>query len=94
MWLSQRSGAEPIAPELPYLWAEVVFAIRHEMARTVSDILTRRIPVRFLHAAAAAPQAGELLVAELGLSTAETDRQLADFRADVAREARDLGIDR
>lgn len=95
--LAEPALAEPIAPELPYLWAEVVFAIRHEMARTVSDILTRRIPARFLHAAAAAqaaPRVGELLAAELGLPAAEIDRQVADFRTDVAREAENLGITR
>lgn len=87
--------AERLAPELPYLVAEAVFAIRHEMARTVSDVLTRRLPARFLNAAAAARAAsrvGELLITELGLTAADVDRQVADFRADVAREADELGI--
>jgi glycerol-3-phosphate dehydrogenase len=32
----------PLAPELPYIEAEVVWAARHELARTADDILQRR----------------------------------------------------
>lgn len=76
-------------PVLHYLWAEPVLAIRHEMASTVSDILTRRIPARFLdssQAAAAAPRVGDLLTRELGLSAAEASRQVAEFVAEVDRK--------
>jgi glycerol-3-phosphate dehydrogenase len=34
-----------LVPELPYLQAEVLFAIRHEHARDVEDVLRRRLPV-------------------------------------------------
>ena len=34
-----------IDPELPYLWAEVVHAVRAEHARDVADVLRRRIPL-------------------------------------------------
>jgi biotin synthase len=34
-----------IDPELPYVWAEVRHAVEHELARTVEDVLVRRIPL-------------------------------------------------
>lgn len=40
-------------PELPYVEAEVVWAAREEMARTVEDILARRTRALFLNARAA-----------------------------------------
>jgi glycerol-3-phosphate dehydrogenase len=33
----------PLTPELPYLEAEVVWAARHELARTADDVLQRRM---------------------------------------------------
>lgn len=51
--------AERVAPPLPYVAAEVVWAAREEMARTVDDILARRTRALFLNsraAVAAAPQ--------------------------------------
>ncbi len=91
--IADPSLGERLAAELPYLAAEAVFAIRHEMARTVSDVLTRRLPARFLNAAAAAeaaPRVADLLVSELALPRDLVDRQVAEFRAEVAREVREL----
>ena len=39
---------EPLVPGLPYLKAEARFAVRHEMARTLSDVLDRRTRARLL----------------------------------------------
>ena len=50
-------------PRLPYRTADVVYSIRHEMARTAEDLLARRTRARFLDAAAA--QEAEPLVAAL-----------------------------
>ena len=36
---------ERIDPELSYVWAEVDFAAKHDAARTVEDVLARRVPV-------------------------------------------------
>jgi glycerol-3-phosphate dehydrogenase len=84
---------ERLTPGLPYVWAEAVYAVRHEMARTVSDVLTRRIPVRFLdsaQAAAAAGGVGDLLVAELGVPRDLVDAQIAAFVDDIAAERQEL----
>ena len=40
--------AEPLVPGLPYLRAEAVYAARHEMARSVDDVLSRRTRARLL----------------------------------------------
>ena len=45
--------AEPLDTALPYTGAEVVWAARHEMARTVEDVLARRTRALFLNARAA-----------------------------------------
>ena len=54
---------------LPYLEAEVIWAARWEMARTVEDVLSRRTRALLLNARAAiamAPRVAELLAGELG----------------------------
>jgi glycerol-3-phosphate dehydrogenase len=65
------SLAAPIHSALAYSWAEVVYAARHEMARTVEDVLARRTRALFLNANAslqAATGAAEILARELGRS--------------------------
>jgi glycerol-3-phosphate dehydrogenase len=44
---------EPLHPALPYIGAEVVWAVQQEMARTVEDVLARRTRALFLNAKAA-----------------------------------------
>ena len=56
-------------PQLPYVEAEVVWAARMEMARTVEDVLARRTRALFLDAKAAirmAPRVAAILARELG----------------------------
>lgn len=82
--------AEPLAAGLPYLGAEAVFAVRHEMARTVGDVLARRTRALILNreaASAAAPVVARLMAPELGWDEAETARQLARFEAEAAASA-------
>ena len=59
--------ATPLHPRLPYIAAEVVWAARHEMARTVEDVLARRTRALLLDARAsieAAAIVAPLLAAE------------------------------
>lgn len=73
-------------PLLPYVKAEVIWAARHEMARTVEDTLARRTRALFLNARAAlemAPVVAELMASELGWDEATSAKHLAAFR-DVA----------
>lgn len=75
-------------PRLPYTAAEVVFAARAEMARTVDDVLARRTRALFLDTNAAresAPAVASLLAHELGRDEAWQAEQLRSFAAIVGR---------
>jgi glycerol-3-phosphate dehydrogenase len=75
--------ATKVHPRLPYLKAEVVWAVRHEMARTVEDVLARRTRSLFLDALAsqeAAPTVAELLSAELAQGAEWRAQQVADYQ--------------
>ena len=74
-------------PALPYIQAEVVWAVRHEMARTIEDVLARRMRALFLNARAAlgmAPVVGKLMAGELKWSADQEGKQLGLFH-DVAQ---------
>jgi len=75
---------ELLHPALPYVKAEIVWAVRHEMARTIEDTLARRTRAIFLNARAAsemAPAVADLMAAELGWSERAKDDQITAFRA-------------
>ena len=75
---------EPLHPALPYQRGEVVWHARHEMARTVEDVLARRTRALLLNARAsieAAPSVARLLAAELGRDAAWEQAQVACFTA-------------
>jgi len=72
----------PLHQALPILGAQVIWAVRCEMARTVEDVLARRTRALFLNARAAlemAPAVAELMAAELGQSAPWQENQLRDF---------------
>ncbi len=80
---SDPTLTQPLHPALPYTSAEVIFAIRNEMARTVEDVLARRTRALFLNARAAhqiAPRVADLLAAELKKDTAWKSAQLGAFQ--------------
>jgi glycerol-3-phosphate dehydrogenase len=79
--------AKPLHPALPYTGAEVVWAVRFEMARTVEDVLARRTRALFLNAKAAlamSPCVAELMAAELNCDDAWKAQQLQAFE-EIAR---------
>jgi glycerol-3-phosphate dehydrogenase len=74
---------QPLHPALPVMGAEVVWAVRHEMAVTVEDVLARRTRALFLNAAAAwemAPEVARLMGMELGWNAALRDAQISAFQ--------------
>ena len=73
---------EKIHENMNFIKAEIVWAIRYEMARTVEDILARRVRILFLDARAAissAPLVAEIMAEELGRDKAWQSQQLNDF---------------
>ena len=81
---SETGLSEALHNRLPYLQAEVVWAIREEMARTVEDVLTRRTRAILLDSAAAAeaaPRVAEIMGRELGRDKAWQQQQIEAFRS-------------
>jgi glycerol-3-phosphate dehydrogenase len=81
----------PLVAGLPYLKAEAVHAVRHEMARTLDDVLARRTRARLLArdaSAAAAAAVAAVLAPELGWDERETTRQVEGYRSSVEHERR------
>lgn len=86
--------AERMQDDLPYIWAEVDFAARFDRARTVADVLGRRIPLEYVGldqgldiTDRVAARLGELL----GYSAERVAAQANEYRAIVAnsRQYRD-----
>ncbi len=70
-------------PALPYIGAEVIWAVRQEMARTIEDVLARRMRALFLNAKAALEMAhpvAELMAIELSWSVDFREKQLRIFQ--------------
>ncbi len=68
--------------ELPYLHAEVVWAVRYEMARNVEDVLARRLRILFLNAKSAirmAPVVAGLIARELDYDGEWELNQIREF---------------
>jgi len=89
------SLATPIVPGLAHSRAEVVYAVRNEMARTVDDVLSRRTRARLLArdaSAAAAADVAAVMAGELGWGDAERDRQAERYRALIATERATGGL--
>jgi glycerol-3-phosphate dehydrogenase len=78
----QPTFAARLHPAFAYQRGEVAWHARHEMARTVEDVLSRRTRALLLDARAAieaAPAVAELLAAELDHDAAWQAKQVAEF---------------
>lgn len=77
------SLSDVLHPDLPYTGAEVIWAVRNELARTVEDVLARRTRAILLNAHAsmeAAPRVAELMAQELGRDSQWIDQQVHAYR--------------
>jgi glycerol-3-phosphate dehydrogenase len=81
-YLQYEGYARELHPDLPYTEAEVIFAVSHEMAQTLEDVLARRTRALMLDAKAAlvcAPRVAELMRKELNQDQNWVQQQLAAF---------------
>ena len=81
--------AEPLVPGLAYLRAEAIYAVRHEMATTLDDVLSRRTRALLFDrnaTLAAAPAVASLIGPHLGWDDATAAAQVAHFRDLCAAE--------
>jgi glycerol-3-phosphate dehydrogenase len=73
---------EPLHERLPYLKAEVVWAVRSEMAMTVEDVLSRRTRALLLDAKASvemAPEVARLMAEEMGEDKSWQQKQVEAY---------------
>lgn len=74
--------AEKLHYKLEYTKAEVIWAVRYEMARTVEDVLARRLRALFLDAQTSiemAPTVAQLMAGELNNDKNWESKQIKDF---------------
>ncbi|MGV0110318.1 MULTISPECIES: glycerol-3-phosphate dehydrogenase/oxidase [unclassified Arthrobacter] len=83
------SLGRPLPGADDYLRAEVVFAVTHEGARHVDDVLTRRTRISIEswdRGVSAAPVVAELMAPILGWSEQQAEREVTHYRARVDAE--------
>ncbi len=81
------SLGERIVPENPYLMAEVLYGVQHEMALTLCDVLIRRTHVIYETRGGGLERAravAQLMAPRLGWDEVEIERQVVDYAAQVA----------
>ena len=81
--ISKEDGmSELLSASLGIMKAQVVWAVRHEMARTVEDVLARRVRCQLLDAKESikmAPKVASAMAVELGENKAWEEKQVADY---------------
>ena len=83
--------AEPMQVDLPYVWAEVAFAVEEELARTTEDVLVRRVPLMLVgldQGLDVAERTADLLAARLGWSAAQRAADIDRYARAVADSRR------
>jgi glycerol-3-phosphate dehydrogenase len=86
---ADRTLAEPLEGTDDYLRAEVVYAVTHEGARHLDDVLTRRTRISietFHRGTASAEDTAALMAGALGWSDEQRDREVEHYLQRVAAE--------
>ncbi len=79
---ADESLGECMNDDLPYLWAEAHFAARYDLARTICDVLARRIPLILVgreRGLDCAERVADILAAELGWSDDDRAKRLDEY---------------
>jgi len=82
--IAETLPTELLHPDFPFTKVDVIYAIQHEMACTLEDMLARRIRLLFLDVKVAleiAPEVCKLLQKELGHDELWYESQLKSFRS-------------
>ena len=80
--ISNPEYSKRLSAKYDYTVAEVLWAVRHEMANSVEDVLARRVRLLFIdarEAIAVAPQVAQIMAKELGKSQEWIDNQVDSF---------------
>ncbi len=87
---------QPLVPGGAAIGAEVVYAIREEMAQTIEDILARRLGVQFhswKEASEAAPVVAQWLAREFAWSEAQTNDAVTAYLGNLRHLLHAAGIE-
>ena len=87
--------AQPIAASLPYIGAEVVWAVRNEMAMSLEDVLSRRTRAHIQNARSTVEATGrvaDVMAAELGWDATLRDAQVDHLIGMLSAEAASAGL--
>jgi glycerol-3-phosphate dehydrogenase len=88
------SLAVRLQDDLPYLWAEVVFAVTDDLARTIDDVLSRRVPLALVGGDQGLDVAGaitERIGGVLGWDEDRRRQELERYRTHIAASRRFRG---
>ena len=84
---------EPISAELDYIGAEIIYAVTHEGARSVDDVLSRRTRIAFEakdQGLSIAPIVADLIAPYLGWKKADKNASLKEYEALIERQNQTL----
>ena len=87
--------AQPIAASLPYIGAEVVWAVRNEMAMSLEDVLSRRTRAHIQNARSTVEATGrvaDVMAAELGWDATLRDAQVDHLIGMISAETASAGL--
>ncbi|MBL0220834.1 MAG: glycerol-3-phosphate dehydrogenase [Myxococcales bacterium] len=88
---ADRALGQRLDPELPYVWAEIEFAATHDLARTVEDVLGRRVPLLLVsrdQGLDVCDRVADLLAKLLGWTPEQRTAMIAEYAAEVALSRR------
>jgi glycerol-3-phosphate dehydrogenase len=80
--VNDKTMGEKLHPDFPFIRAEIIWAVRSEMAMTLEDVLARRLRLLFLDTRIAmeiAPAVVQLMGTEMGKDQAWENQQLENF---------------
>ncbi|HVX39689.1 MAG TPA: glycerol-3-phosphate dehydrogenase [Gemmatimonadaceae bacterium] len=86
--IQRPGGNAPVVAGLPYTLGELRHAVRHEMARTLGDLLVRRTHLAFEtrdHGLEASTLISSEVAPLLGWTPSERELALADYEREIAR---------
>ena len=89
-----KNLGEQLTDELPYLKAEVIYAVTHEGAQSVDDVLSRRTRISFEAndgGESLASQVATLIAPVLGWDATEKKKSAADYLKSLKKERAELG---
>jgi glycerol-3-phosphate dehydrogenase len=88
---ANRELGQRLDPELPYVWAEIDFAARRDLARTVEDVLARRVPLLLVsrdQGLGVCERVADHLAQVHGWDAATTAQMIDEYKAEVALSRR------